>query len=91
MAYDTNTLEGIPEPPENATPGRSIPKGFDGESRQYEPCYGDNVRTSITVQGSSFVTAIDEQKALSNMVLSIPVTYAEDHQSIDGQNGKERI
>lgn len=83
-----NTLRGMPEPPETATPGRTIPKGYTYENKTYIPCAG---RDSITEQGSSFATALDEQTALSNMVLSINCVYAEDFQSIDGQNGSERI
>ena len=86
-----NTLRGMPEPPETATPGRSIPKGYNYENKQYTPQCVPPASESITMAGSSPWTALDEQTALSNMVLSIDCVYAEDFQSIDGQNGQERI
>lgn len=84
-----NTLVGMPDPPDIATPGRKIPKGFDMQSKQYDP-YCNQVQ-SVSGAGSTFPIALDEQTSLSNMVLSIDCVYAEDLQSIDGQNGQERI
>jgi len=70
-----------------SNPNRRIPKGYTPEINQYDAyCNYDGYEA-----GSKFIIALDEYKVLENTVFSVPIKYAEDCQTIDGQNGKERI
>lgn len=66
---------------------RRIPKGYTPEKVLYDAyCNYDGYEA-----GSKFIIALDEYKVLENTVYGVPVEYAEDCQTIDGQMGKERI
>lgn len=66
---------------------RRIPKGYDQVPNQYDP-YCNYLGYE---GGSSYVIGWDEYKIAEMTVQAVPIVYAEDHQTIDGQNGKERI
>lgn len=66
---------------------RAIPKGYVPEQNMYDPyCNYDGYEG-----GNKVLVNWDEYKVLENTALAVPVVYAEDCQTIDGQNGKERI
>lgn len=70
-----------------SNPNRSIPKGYVPEMNQYDPyCNYDGYQG-----GSKILVNWDEYKIAESSVLAVPVVYAEDCQTIDMQNGKERI
>jgi hypothetical protein len=75
----------------DVTPGREIPKGYNVEPRQYDPACPPATSKSDTTAGTNTLTNLAEHDALCNMVMSVPIVYAENKQSIDGQEGKERI
>lgn len=66
---------------------RRIPKGYTPENNLYDAyCNYDGYEA-----GSKIIVAMDEYKVLENTTMAVPVVYAENCQTIDGQNGKERI
>jgi hypothetical protein len=66
---------------------RRIPRGYTPQKNLYDPyCNYDGYEA-----GNTTIVALDEYKVLENTVFAVPVVYAEDCQTIDGQNGKERI
>jgi hypothetical protein len=70
-----------------SNPDRRIPKGYTPQLNQYDPyCNYDGYEA-----GSKIIVALDEYKVAESTVLAVPVVYAEDCQTINGQNGKERI
>lgn len=66
---------------------RAIPKGYVQVPNQYDP-YCNYLGYE---GGSKILVGWDEYKILEETVQSVPIVYAEDCQTIDGQNGKERI
>lgn len=67
--------------------GRHIPKGYTPVRNEYDAyCNYDGYEA-----GNKVNIALDEYKVLDSTVFAVPVVYAEDFQTIDGQNGKERI
>lgn len=70
-----------------SNPNRRIPKGYTEEPNMYDPyCNYDGYEA-----GNKVIVALDEYKILNNTVQAVPIVYAEDFQTIDGQGGKERI
>lgn len=70
-----------------SNPNRSIPKGYVPGTNLYDPyCNYDGYEA-----GTKIIVALDEYKVAESSVLAVPVVYAEDCQTINGQNGKERI
>lgn len=70
-----------------SNPNRRIPKGYTPELNQYDPyCNYDGYEG-----GNKTLVNWDEYKIAESSVLAVPVVYAEDCQTIDGQSGKERI
>jgi hypothetical protein len=67
--------------------GRTIPKGYQPVANQYDP-YCDYAGYEA---GNTTIIALDEYKVAESTVFAVPVVYSEDCQTIDGQNGKERI
>lgn len=67
--------------------GRIIPKGYIPGRNQYD-AYCDYAGYEA---GNKTLIDLDEYKVLESVVFAVPIVYAEDCQTIDGQNGKERI
>jgi hypothetical protein len=70
-----------------SNPNRRIPKGYVPTINQYDP-YCDYAGYEA---GNKLIIPLDEYKVAESSVLAVPVCYAEEHQTIDGQNNKERI
>lgn len=70
-----------------SNPDRRIPKGYDVVPNQYDP-YCNYLGYEA---GNKTLVGWDEYKQLEMTVQSVPIRYAEDVQTIDGQGGKERI
>lgn len=66
---------------------RSIPKGYVQVANQYDP-YCNYLGYE---GGNTTLIGWDEYKIAESTVQAVPIAYAEDCQTIDGQNGKERI
>jgi hypothetical protein len=66
---------------------RSIPKGYNQVPNQYDPY----CNYAGYEGGNTTLISWDEYKIADSTVQAVPVVYAEDCQTIDGQSGLERI
>lgn len=66
---------------------RAIPKGYVQTANQYDPYCNYMGQEG----GSTYIIGWDEYKIAEATAQAVPISYAEDCQTIDGQNGKERI
>jgi hypothetical protein len=67
--------------------GRMIPKGYTQVANQYDPY----CNYAGYEGGNTTLIGWDEYKIAESTVQAVPIHYAEDCQTIDGQGGKERI
>lgn len=68
-------------------PGRRIPRGYTPTQNRYDP-YCDYAGYEA---GTKTIIDMDEAKVLDSTVWAVACVYAEEMQTIDGQNGRERI
>jgi hypothetical protein len=66
---------------------RVIPKGYAPQVSMYD-AFCDYAGYQA---GNKTLVDLDEYKVLENTVFAVPIVYAEDCQTTNGQGGKERI